>query len=74
LKQVQDVERRGHELAGAAMHLLASGNTEQAMSLLRRASVVHATQEVRLLSMIVTRLAREAKNPSETVPPGATRS
>jgi hypothetical protein len=58
LKQLQDVERQGRELAGAAMHLLALGNTAAAMGLLRRACVVHATQEVRLLSMIVTRAAR----------------
>jgi hypothetical protein len=54
LKQVQDVERQGRELAGAAMHLLALGNTAEAMRLLRRARIVHATPEVRLLSMIVT--------------------
>ncbi len=54
LKQVQDVERQGRELAGAAMHLLALGNTAGARRLLRRACVVHTTPEVRLLSMIVT--------------------
>jgi hypothetical protein len=53
LKQVQDVERRGRELVGAAMHLLALGNTVAAMRLLRRAHVVHATPEVRLLSRMV---------------------
>jgi len=70
LKQVQDVERWGRELAGAAMHLLALGNTERAMSLLRRAYVIHATQEVRLLSMIVSKAGSPAEEPSETVPPG----
>jgi hypothetical protein len=54
LKQVQDVERHGRELAGAAMHLLALGNPAAAMRLLRRACVVHATPEARLLSMIVS--------------------
>jgi hypothetical protein len=55
LKQVQDVERRGGELAGAVMHLLALGNTTAAVRLLRRAHVVHATPEVRLLSTMLTR-------------------
>lgn len=59
LKQVQDIERQGRELAGAAMHLLALGNTAGAMSLLRRACVVHKTPEVRLLSMIVTTAVAE---------------
>jgi hypothetical protein len=36
------------------MHLLALGNTVEAQRLLRRACVVHATAEVRALSMIVT--------------------
>jgi hypothetical protein len=36
------------------MHLLALGNTATAMRLLRRARVVHATPEVRLLSTMVT--------------------
>jgi len=54
LQQVQDVERQGRELAGAAMHLLALGNTVEAQRLLRRACVVHATPEVRALLVIVT--------------------
>ncbi len=57
LKQVQDVERRGRELMDAAMHLLALGNTAAALRLLRRARVVHATPEVRLLSTMVTTAA-----------------
>jgi predicted amidophosphoribosyltransferase len=57
LKQVQDVERQGRELAGAAMHLLALGKTAAALRLLRRAHVVHATPEVRLLSAIVATAA-----------------
>ena len=59
LKQVQDVERKGRELAGAAMHLLALGNTAKAMRLLRRACIVHATPEVRLLSAMVTTADRD---------------
>jgi hypothetical protein len=66
LKQAQDVERQGRELAGAAMHLLALGNTAGAMSLLRRACVVHATQEVRLLSMIVTKAGPPSDELTET--------
>jgi len=52
LKQVQDVERQGCELVGAAMHLLALGNTVEAQRLLRRACVVDATPEVRLPSTV----------------------
>ena len=68
LKQVQDVERHGRELAGAAMHLLALGDTVEAKGLLRRAYVVHATPEVRLLSMIVStagRAPRRRESPAE---------
>jgi hypothetical protein len=54
LKQVQDVERQGRELVGAAMHLLALGDTAAAMRLLRRARIVHAVPEVRLLSTMAT--------------------
>jgi hypothetical protein len=53
LKQVRDVERQGRELVGTAMHFLALGNTAAAMRLLRRAHVVHATPEVRRLSIMV---------------------
>ena len=57
LKQVQDVERRGRELVDAAMHQLALGHTAAAMRLLRRARVVHATPEVRLLSTMAATAA-----------------
>jgi len=72
LKQVQDVERRGRELVGAAMHLLALGNTAAAMRVLRRANAVHATREVRRLATMVTtaeenRLLR-AEGSAETLP------
>jgi predicted amidophosphoribosyltransferase len=60
LKQVQDVERRGRELVGAAMRLLALGDTAAAMRLLHRAQVVHATPEVRLLSTMVTTAAHRS--------------
>ena len=54
LKQVQNVERQGRELAGTAMHLLTLGNTLEAQRLLRRACAVHSTPEVRALLTIVT--------------------
>jgi hypothetical protein len=66
LKHVQDVERQGRELAGAAMHLLALGNTAGAMGLLRRACIVHAAPEVRLLSMMVTRAGSSRGKVTET--------
>jgi hypothetical protein len=64
LKLVQDVERRGRELVGAAMHLLALGDTAAAMRLLRRAHVVHATPEVRLLSTMATTVGHRLPLPS----------
>jgi hypothetical protein len=42
------------------MHFLALGNTAAAMRLLRRAHVVHATPEVRLLSIMVTTAAHRS--------------
>ena len=77
LKQVQDVERRGRELVGAAMHLLALGNTAAAMRVLRRANAVHATREVRLLSTMATTAAnrlRPAKGSAETLHESALRN
>jgi hypothetical protein len=68
LKQVQDLERQGRELAGAAMHLLALGDTAGALPLLRRACVVHATPELRLLSMIVAAAGRSRDDPAEPAP------
>jgi hypothetical protein len=53
LKQVQEMERQGRVLAGEAMRLLALGDAAQSERLLRRARIVHATPEVRLLSKIV---------------------
>jgi hypothetical protein len=69
LKQVQEVERQGRALAGVAMHLLALGDAAGAMGVLRRASVVHATPEVRLLSMIVTTARRSSDALTETALP-----
>jgi len=70
LKQVQDVERRGRKLADAAMHLLALGNTAAALRLLRRARVVHATPEVRLLSAMVATGRPSGDELSDTAPSG----
>jgi hypothetical protein len=50
LAAVRDVERRGRELAGEAMRRLASGGDADALRLLRRALVGHATPEVRWLA------------------------
>jgi hypothetical protein len=67
LKQVQDVERRGRGLVGAAMHLMALGNTAAAMRLLRRAQVVHATPEVRLLSAMAGHRSPLRSLPAEDI-------
>jgi hypothetical protein len=53
LAKVREVERRGKELAGAAMHRLVLGDVAEAVRLLRRARAIHATREVRMLSRIV---------------------
>jgi hypothetical protein len=60
LRQVRDVERRGRELADAALYLLALGDTAAANRLLRRARIVHATPELRLLLAMVTTAARSS--------------
>jgi len=72
LKEVQALERQGRELAGAAMHLLALGDTLGAMRLLRRACVVHATPEVRLLSRMVAAASPPSGEPVETTDAGPT--
>jgi hypothetical protein len=53
LKTVQDLERRSQQLAGAALHCLALGDTPAASQLLRRARTIHATAELQILSRIV---------------------
>ena len=68
LKQVQDVERRGRNLAGAALHRLAVGDTAGAMSLLRRARIVHAAPELRLLSRIIAAAGMSDGKPPEADP------
>ena len=62
------VERRGRELAGAAMHLLALGDIASATRLLRRARVVHAAPELRLLSALMATAGASGGVPSETKP------
>ena len=62
LKQALELERHAGQIAGAAMHALALGETAMASRLLRRAKVVHATPEIRLLARI---LARQIASDSE---------
>jgi predicted amidophosphoribosyltransferase len=62
LKQALQLERRAGRIAGEAMHALALGNTAEALRLLRRAQVVHATPEIRLLGRM---LARQIASGSE---------
>jgi len=50
LAKVREIERRGQEIAGAAMHRLALSGVAEAARLLRRARAIHATPEVRTLS------------------------
>jgi hypothetical protein len=54
LAKVREVERRGRELTGAAMHRLVLGDVAEAARLLRRAHAIHATREVRMLLRIVS--------------------
>jgi hypothetical protein len=49
LHGVQEVERLGRRLAGAAMHRLALGETVEAVGLLRRACAIHAIPELLIL-------------------------
>jgi predicted amidophosphoribosyltransferase len=55
LKQALELERQAGWIAGEAMHALALGKTAEAYRLLRRAQVVHATPEIRLLARILAR-------------------
>ncbi len=64
LKQVQEVERQGRALAGEVMRLLAIGDAGEAARRLRRARIVHATPEVRLLSNVVAAADRRAGSAS----------
>lgn len=56
LHKVQEIERRGQALVGAAMLSLAEGDLAVADELLGRARVVHATPTVRLLRSLVAEL------------------
>jgi hypothetical protein len=56
LQKVQEIERRGHALAGAAMLALAEGDEAAAAHWLCRARAVHATQAVRALSRLMASL------------------
>jgi predicted amidophosphoribosyltransferase len=55
LKQALELERHAGQMAGAAMYALALGETAMASCLLRRAKVVHATPEIRLLARTLAR-------------------
>ena len=54
LHKVQEVERRGQALVGAAMLSLVEGDLAVAEELLDRAHAVHATPAVRVLRRLVT--------------------
>jgi predicted amidophosphoribosyltransferase len=62
LKQALELERQAGQIAGAAMYALASGETTMASRLLRRAKLVHAAPEIRLLARI---LAKQIASTSE---------
>jgi hypothetical protein len=53
LNAVQALERQARQLSGAAMHCMILGDLAAADRLLRRARVLHATPEVRLLSAVL---------------------
>ena len=55
LHGVQQVERQGRQLAGAAMQCLALGKTVEAAGLLRRACAIHAVPELLILLHYLTR-------------------
>ena len=53
LQRVQEIERLGQTLSGAAMLSLARGQNAAARQLLRRARAVHATPAVRALTRVL---------------------
>jgi hypothetical protein len=59
LRHVQQIERLGQALAGAAMLSLAKGQPEAARRLLCRAKAVHTTPAVRALA----KLSQLRRNP-----------
>ncbi len=56
LQRVQEIERLGQALAGAAMLSLAQGQQAAARQLLHRVRAVHATPAVRALARVLARL------------------
>ena len=54
LKEAIEAERRAQQLAGAAMHRLALGDTLKAVRLLRRACANQARPELRILLQHLT--------------------
>ncbi len=69
LQKVQEVERRGQALAGAAMLALAEGDLAAGAHWLDRARVVHATPAVRALQKLITdpQLPDEEEDEDEAV-------
>ena len=66
LARVQEIERLGQSLTGAAMLSLVEGDLYAARQLLRRARSVHATPAVRTLEQIVMQAyARPSCGPSD---------
>jgi hypothetical protein len=53
LQQVQEIERRGQTLAGAAMRALAEQDLDTAEQWLRRARAIHVTPAVQALERSV---------------------
>jgi predicted amidophosphoribosyltransferase len=53
LQRVQEIERLGQAMAGAAMLSLARGQNAMARQLLRRARAVHATPAVQALARLM---------------------
>ena len=66
LDRVQEIERLGQRLAGAAMLSIAEGDFHAARQWLGRARAVHATPTVRTLEMILAAAyARPSCGPSD---------
>lgn len=53
LSRVQEIERLGRSLAGAAMVSLAEGDVYAARRWVQRAGVVHTSRAVRMLELIL---------------------
>jgi hypothetical protein len=67
LQRVQQIEKRGRSVAGAAMLALARGQEGEACRLLARARTIHATPAVLALAGLVT----GSQSPFTSSRPGA---